>query len=177
MIISIVKRYCICGGPANIGDIIETTPNEHMVEVSVNVKKKPMANIITRGTGSARLVAHNLPFDHRKNASADDFTMLYADSQDSPQEFWSIEVLLGEKATLVLLTTDHAEKLFTELPKKLYLHAFLFDPEGYQRHLAEDRTANMILQEEEKEMREQEEWNSMGPIERFLRSEPLPGRD
>ena len=33
---SIVKNYCISDGPCNIGDVIETTPNEHMVEVEWN---------------------------------------------------------------------------------------------------------------------------------------------
>ena len=174
MIISIVKRYCICGGPCNLGDVLETTPNEHMIEVTV--KKKPMANILTRGTGSARVVAHDLSLDRRKiGSAADDFKMLYASCQGCPLEFWTIEVTKGEKAVLKLLTTDQAEKLFNELPQKLYSHTFLFDPERYKRQVEIDRNADAKMKGQERREIEQAEWNAMGPFERMDRTPPSKG--
>ena len=174
--IIIVKRYCITSlGPANIGDVLEVEPNEHMV--GVTVERLPSANLLTRGDDHARLIAHNLPFDHRKNAGADDFTCLYASSQGCPLELWSIEVSLGEKATLVLLTTDQAEQIFTALPKKLYLHTFLFDPERYKRQLEADRTANEDLKEAEKRKIEQAELDALDPFERMNRKPSLRGWD
>ena len=174
MIISIVKRYCICGGPANVGEIIETTPNEHMVEVTA--KKKPETNFLTRGVSPARLVAHNLPFDHRIiNAAAYYFKMLYASGQGGHIEFWSIEVAEGKKATLKLLAIDEAAKVFNELSKKLYSHTFLFDPERYKRQVEIDRNANADLKEQEKQRIEQAARNVIGPFERMDSTPPLKG--
>ena len=174
MIISIVKRYCICGGPCNIGDVLETTPTEYMVEITA--KKTPRSNLLTRGANPARVVAHDLAFDRRKiGSAADDFKMLYASCQGCPLEFWTITVTKGEKATLKLLAIDEAEKLFIELPQKLYSHTFLFDPERYKRQAAEDRAANMTLKAEERERREVEEWNALGPLGRFGKSPPVKG--
>lgn len=174
--ISISKRYCISDGPCNIGDVIEVEPNEHMV--GVTAKKKPKTNLLTRGINPARVVAHNLPFDRRmigKDAFADNFKMLYASGQDSPTEFWSITVTKGEKAILKLLSADEAAKLFNELPRKLYPHTFLFNPERYKREIAAVRTANEDLKVAERERLEQEEWNSLSPYERMDRTQPLDG--
>ena len=174
MIISIVKRYCICGGPCNIGDVLETTPTEYMVEVTV--KKKPMANILTRGTGSARVVSNDLSLDRRKiGSAADDFQMLYASGQGCPLEFWSITVTKGEKAVLKLLPINEAEELFNELPQKLYPSNFLFRPEMYERQVKAVRDANMTLKEAERERLEQAEWEALGPLGRFNKSPPLKG--
>jgi len=173
---SIVKKYCISEGPCNIGDVLEVKPNEHMVKVTA--EKKPETNLLTRGVDPARVAAHDLPFDRRMNgkyAFADDFQMLYASCQGCPLEFWTIAVTKGEKAVLKLLSADEAEKLFNELPQKLYSHTFLFDPGRYERQLEADRTANAEMKEQEKERREQEEWEALGPLGRFDKSPPLKG--
>ena len=168
---SIVKRYCISEGPCNIGDVLEVKPNEHMVKVTA--EKKPKTNLLTRGTNSARVAAHNLPFDRRMiNAAADDFTFLYVSCEKCPQEFWSITVMKGEKATLKLLTTDQAAKVFTGLPQKLYPSNFLFRPEMYERQVKAVRDANTTLKEAEKERLEQAEWEALGPLGRFGKSPP-----
>lgn len=172
MSINIVKRYCVSEGVCTVGSVIDVEPiNENMIEITA--KKTPRSNLLTRGVDAARLIAHNLAFDYRMvHAVADDFTCLYADGQDSPQEFWSIEVSLGEKATLVLLTTDQAEQIFTALPKKLYFQSFLFSPERYKRDAKAVRDANTDLKEAEKQRIEQAEWEALGPLGRVGKSPP-----
>ncbi|MBN2325378.1 MAG: hypothetical protein JXQ30_16740, partial [Spirochaetes bacterium] len=131
---TVVKQYCIFHGSCEVGDVVQVEkPSEYMVKLDGRL---PKCGIETRGIEPAQVCAYDLPFQKRKiGAAADTFIMLYRSCPKCAVEFWSISVSKGMKATIKILDTKAAAKLFDELPVKALSRTFLFSPAAYRREV------------------------------------------